>query len=147
MTRAPDVAMKPIRFFLNGFTRSPEAKTERRMKISNLTRQSELACCVRLADDSATRRKGLLGLRGLGWGEGLWISPCEAVHTFGMKFSIDLVFLDRELRVKKVRSNVSPWRVSGCLNAHSVLELASGTVCKTGTKAGDKLDVSPATEV
>ena len=97
---------------------------------------------MQVADDSATRRKGLLGRDGLAPGEGLWIRPCEAVHTFGMRFAIDLVYLDRNLLVKKVRSNVAPWRFSGCLHAHSVLELASGTVQVTKTRAGDKLEVS-----
>jgi uncharacterized membrane protein (UPF0127 family) len=79
-----------------------------------------------VADRGATRRKGLLGRDGLSAGEGLWILPCEAVHTFCMRFPIDLVYLDRKHQVKKVRSDVRPWRLSACLSAHSVLELASG---------------------
>jgi uncharacterized membrane protein (UPF0127 family) len=82
----------------------------------------------------------LLGRSGLAAGHGLWIVPCEAVHTFGMRFAIDLVYLDRKMRVKKVRSNVPPWRLSACLSAHSVLELAPGTVVKTGVRAGDVLE-------
>lgn len=71
------------------------------MKILNLTRSTELAGRVCVADSGATRRKGLLGRAGLNEGEGLWIVPCEAVHTFRMKFALDLVFVDRKLRVKK----------------------------------------------
>jgi len=102
----------------------------------------ELAYCVEVADHGAKRRKGLLGRDQLPTGGGLWIVPCEAVHTFGMRFAIDLVYVDRNMRVKKVKSSVPPWRLSACLSAHSVLELASGTICRTQTKPGDMLEVS-----
>jgi uncharacterized membrane protein (UPF0127 family) len=118
-------------------------KPNSRVKIVNLTRQTELAACVEVADNGATRRKGLLGRSELPAGEGLWILPCESVHTVGMKFPIDLVYLDRKKRVKKVRSDVPPWRLSACLSAHSVLELASGTIRRTQTRPGDTLEFSP----
>lgn len=117
---------------------------ERLLKFVNSTRQVELASSVAVADHGVARSKGLLGRSALAPGEGLWILPCEAIHTFGMRFPIDLVYLDRKLRVRKVRSGVVPWRISGCLLAHSVLELAQGTVQKTQTKRGDELEFSPA---
>jgi uncharacterized membrane protein (UPF0127 family) len=123
--------------------RPNSATPELRLRIENLTRQVELAHCVDVADDGAKRRKGLLGRKTLCAGEGMWIVPCESVHTFGMQFPIDLVYLDRHKRVKKIRSDVSPWRMSACLSAHSVLELASGSIRKTQTKAGDKLEFHP----
>lgn len=110
------------------------------MKISNLTRQTVLAQNVEVADRARTRRKGLLGRNKLSVGEGLWIIPCESVHTFFMRFSIDLVYLDRALKVRKVRSNVPPWRLSACLSAHSVIELAPGTIQTTQTTEGDQLE-------
>ena len=119
-------------------------RPDREMKISNLTRQTILASRVAVADHGAKRRKGLLGRDDLAPDEGLWIVPCEAVHTFGMRFHIDLVYLDRNHRVKKVRSDVPPLRMSACLTAHSVLELASGTIRRTQTRPGDKLDFLPA---
>lgn len=119
-------------------------KPDVRLKISNLTRKVTLAASVDVADRGARRRKGLLGRDGLAREEGLWIVPCEAVHTFGMRFAIDLVYLDRGRKVKKVRSNVAPMRLSGCLSAHSVLELAAGTVHRTGTQPGDLLEFSAA---
>ena len=114
------------------------------LKVSNITRQSILAARAEVADREATRRRGLLGRDGLNPGEGLWILPCEAIHTFGMRFPIDLVYVDRKLRVRKVRSAVGPWRLSGCLFAHSVIELPAGAVQATRTGPGDTLEFSPA---
>src|SRR5215469_1360338 len=111
------------------------------LRIVNVTRQIELGTHVQRAGDSKTRCKGLLGREGLAEGEGLWIVPCEAVHTFGMRFPIDLVYLDRSHRVVKTRSNVRPWRLSACLRAHSVVELAAGVIRETQTKPGDRLSL------
>jgi uncharacterized membrane protein (UPF0127 family) len=110
-----------------------------RLKVTNLTRQVELAHGVDVADNGAKRRRGLLGRETLLEGEGLWITPCEAVHTCGMQFPIDLIYLDRSRRVKKVRHAVQAWRVSACPSAHSVLELAAGSILKTQTRPGDVL--------
>lgn len=118
-----------------------------RLKVSNLTRQTVLADRVEVADHGAKRRKGLLGRTGLGPGEGLWIVPCESVHTFGMKFPIDLVYIDRKYRVRKVRSAVPPWRMSACLSAHSILELAAGGAGAARTVKGDQLEFSAADPV
>jgi uncharacterized membrane protein (UPF0127 family) len=100
-----------------------------------------LGTSVDLADTSATRRTGLLKHTSLAKGEGLWIVPCESVHTFFMKFPIDLVYIDRRHKVRKVRSAVPPWRLSACLPAHSVLELPAGTAQETGTQVGDELEL------
>ena len=121
-----------------------QPKPDLRLKISNLTRQAVIASSVEVADHGARRRKGLLGRDHLPAGEGLWILPCEAVHTFGMQFPIDLIYLDRNNRVRKTRSGVPPFRFSGCLSAHSVIELASGTISETQTKPGDRLEFSAA---
>jgi hypothetical protein len=107
--------------------------------VRNQTRQTVLASHADVADTSEKRRVGLLKHTSLAPGEGLWIAPCESVHTFFMKFPIDLVYLDKRLRVRKVRHVVRPWRLSACLTAHSVLELPAGSVAETGTVAGDEL--------
>ena len=117
---------------------------DNRLQVSNLTRHTVLATCMEVADSGPKRNKGLLGRKGLGPGEGLWIIPCESVHTFFMQFPIDLVYLDRNNRIKKLRSDVPPWRLSACFSAHSVLELASGTIRNTQTQPGDALEFSPA---
>jgi uncharacterized protein len=134
--------MKPIRSIFSYLIPRPKVKPDLCLRISNLTRKSELAACAEVADNSAKRRKGLLGRQGLGPGEGLWILPCEAIHTFGMQFPIDLVYLDRKMCVRKVKGQVRPWRLSACLSAHSVLELASGTIRATQTRPGDVIQVS-----
>ncbi len=80
--------------------------------VFNLNSGIEVAAHVMVAGTSASRKKGLLGVDGLPSGAGLWIAPCEAIHTFGMKMPIDVIFLDRELRVCKLAYGVRPWRVS-----------------------------------
>ena len=107
----------------------------------NHTRDTVLAHAVEVADTSAKRRTGLLKHEKLEPGEGLWIVPCESVHTFFMKFPIDLLYLDRRHKVRKARSAVRPWRLSACLLAHSVLELPAGTVQQSGTQVGDELAI------
>ena len=114
------------------------------LKVLNVTRGTLLAERLEAAHSGPSRRKGLLGRDGLEPGEGLWIAPCESVHTFFMRFPIDLVYLDREHRIKKVRSSVGPWRLSGCLTARSVLELPAGTIRETQTERGDRVEIGPA---
>ena len=109
--------------------------------VRNRTRQTVLADAAEIADSSAKRRTGLLKHERLAPGEGLWIVPCESVHTFFMKFPIDLVYLDKQRKILKVRSAVPPWRLSLCLSAHSVLELPAGRAAETGTAVGDELSI------
>lgn len=123
-------------------TNGPEATAK--LLVRNLTRQSTLAASLEVAATGAARQKGLLGRNSLAPGEGLWIIPCESVHTFFMRFPIDLVYVDRMNRVRKVRHAVGAWRLSACLTAHSVLELPAGTVLATRTQRGDLLEFTPA---
>jgi hypothetical protein len=76
-------------------------------------------------------------------GEGLWIIPCEAVHTFFMKFPLDLIYIDRKHRIRKVVRNVAPWRVSACLSAQSIIELPAGMIDETDSQPGDQLEINP----
>lgn len=122
---------------------SPSSEDALQIRVWNQSRATELAARATLADDSRARRTGLLKHARLEPGQGLWITPCEAVHTFWMKFAIDVVFLDRRKRVRKVRAAVPPWRISACLTAHSVLELPAGTAATTGTQPGDQLVFEP----
>ncbi len=112
-----------------------------RMTAHNLTRQTVLSDKLEVAGSGATRRKGLLGRAGLEPGGGLWIVPCESVHTFFMRFPIDLVYLDRNNRVRKVQHAVGPWRLSACFTAHSVLELPAGAARESRTERGDVVEM------
>jgi uncharacterized protein len=93
-----------------------------------------------VADTSEKRRTGLLKHTGLGAGEGLWIKPSEGVHTFWMKFSIDVIFVNKKGVVLKLRPNMVKSRMSLCLRAHSVVELPVGVIESTRTAVGDQLE-------
>ena len=111
-----------------------------KLKIRNRTRDSILATEADIADTSRKRRVGLLKHTSLPPGQGLWIAPCEAIHTFGMKFPIDVIFLDRQRKVLKTRQNMPRGRISASLWAHSVLELPAGAIAGTATQPGDQLE-------
>lgn|ERR1039458_4140226 len=128
----------------DGLTSRRAQSPEVRLQATNLTRRTVLATCLEVANSGSRRSKGLLGRARLAPGGGLWILPCEAVHTFFMQFPIDLVYLDRKNRIRKIRNAVPPWRLSACLSAHSVLELVPGTVLDTQTQPGDLIEFSPA---
>jgi len=111
--------------------------------VRNRTRGATLASNVRLADTPAARRTGLLKHDRLEAGEGLWIYPTQAIHTFGMKFPIDVVFIDKQMRVRRVYQNLAPYRLTTLVwSAQSVLELPSGSLAGTKTEIGDELQFS-----
>jgi uncharacterized membrane protein (UPF0127 family) len=112
-----------------------------KFKVRNLTRGTSIGEAIETAESSADRRTGLLKHESLDEGSGLWIVPCEAVHTFFMRFALDLIYLDRKHRVRAVTRNVKPWRLSACLTAHSVIELPVGTIDRTGTQKGDEVEL------
>jgi uncharacterized membrane protein (UPF0127 family) len=112
-----------------------------KLRIRNHTRGTVLADFASIADTSAKRRTGLLKHTELAPGDGLWIVPCEGVHTFAMKFPIDLVFLSKRRIVRKIRHAVPRRRIALDLLAHSVLELPAGTLRATGTEPGDQLEL------
>jgi hypothetical protein len=128
-------------------TTQQKPNPDTRLRVANITRGTVLATRLEVADSGPKRNKGLLGRKGLADGEGLWITPCESVHTFFMQFPIDLVYLDRKNRVRKLCNSVPAWRISVCLSAHSILELPSGTIRNTQTQSGDTLEFSPAQEL
>lgn len=118
-----------------------------KLRVRNRTRDTALADRADVADTSARRKTGLLKHTALAAGEGLWIVPCEAVHTFGMKFAIDVIFLSKRrkadglVKVLKVCPAMPRWRIAMKLSAHSVLELPAGRARETGTEKGDELDL------
>src|ERR1700721_2183481 len=112
----------------------------RRLRVHNPSRETMLADRAQIADTSKTRKTGLLKHQRLESGEGLWITPCEGVHTVGMKFPIDVLFLDKKRKVVKIRAAMPRWRMAACFSAHSVLGLPRGTAAATNTTAGDQLE-------
>ena len=108
------------------------------MKIVGL--QSDLAvsfASVALVEGPLERMKGLLGRENLPAGQVMWIRPCASIHTFFMRFSIDVVFLSRDLVVTDVRMGIKPWRaVVGALGSHSVLEMQTGWIDATSITRG-----------
>jgi len=114
-------------------------------KAFNQTRQTYLSTDLALANTHWTRVRGLLGLAAddFGNGSGLWIIPCRGVHTLGMGFPIDVVYLDRALKVVDVQSAVKPWRFTPIrLGAASVLELPCHTAATTKTEVGDTIVIT-----
>ena len=113
------------------------------MRVVNATSGAVMAESLDSAHDSQSRRKGWLGRSSAPCGEAIWILPCEAIHCFFMHFPIDVVFLDRELRVVQVRRSVRPWRIAVCLKAYSAMEFPAGVIDATTTAPGDKLVLQP----
>ena len=112
--------------------------------VLNVTRNTQIATRAEVAGSGVKRSKGLLGRKGLEPGGGMWIVPCEAVHTFFMQFALDLIYIDKKNRIRKVRSNVGPWRLSACLSAHSIIELPVGAIRDSQSQPGDIVKFEPA---
>lgn len=111
----------------------------------NRTRGTALATSLALADTHWTRLRGLLGLRADDFrnGCGIWIVPCHGVHTLGMGFPIDVVYLDRGMKVIHMEKELQPWRIAPVRGAAaSVLELPSRSLAATGTELGDTIEIS-----
>jgi uncharacterized membrane protein (UPF0127 family) len=113
------------------------------MPVINRTKKTWLATKVRKADNFVTRLVGLLKRRTLGPEEALWLMPSKGIHTIGMKFPIDVVFLSRDNTVLQVVPGMPPFRISTVqFRGYSVLELPSGTIKKSQTEVGDQLEIS-----
>lgn len=111
----------------------------------NLTRQTHLATQLRLAKTHWSRFRGLMceSPERFKAGDALWIVPSRGVHTFAMRFPIDVIYLDRDKFVVHVEENLRPWRVAPVrIRATSVLELPCKTLSSTGTRIGDQIEIS-----
>ena len=112
--------------------------------ITALTRDGEPVCpqCW-VADTPIRRMRGLLGRTRLGENEGLLLRPASMIHTWFMRFSIDAVFLDRDLRVLRVAEDVRPWRMRAARGAKAVLELPAGAAARWALQPGEQLALAP----
>ncbi len=108
------------------------------MQVRNLSRNLVLGHSIRRADTFGLRLLGLMFRSGLAEGEGLWIEPCQSVHTHFMRFAIDVLFVARDQTVLHVIPAMQPWRFSPAIRqAAAVLELPAGAAQATGP--GDRL--------
>jgi uncharacterized protein len=110
----------------------------------NRTRQSYLATQLTVAATHWSRLCGLMlkDVSNFQKGQGLWIIPSRGVHTFAMRFPIDVVYLDKDKRVVHLEAGLKPWRMAAIkLKAVSVLELPSDTLGPSGTTMGDELEI------
>jgi uncharacterized protein len=106
--------------------------------------RSAVALEVDVAASRAARRRGLLGRDSLDSTEGLLLSPCKAVHTVGMRFPIDVIFIDRDGRAVRIVPALAPWRIAMSVRAKAVIELAAGTAAAADIRVGDLLYLAPA---
>jgi uncharacterized membrane protein (UPF0127 family) len=113
-------------------------------RIDNSRNGHTVATTLLTAFDSATRRTGLLRHDSLPEGSALIIAPSNAVHTIGMRFSIDIAFVRRDGSIVKMYKALRPWRMAAAFRAFAVVELAAGALDAAGTIAGDTLVVVPA---
>lgn len=113
------------------------------MQAVNRSNSLVIASDLRKAINFLSRLKGLIGKTALEKGEGLWMAPCRAIHTFGMRFSVDVVFIDGDFIVKKVVKGIRPFRpLVFCLPAKGVLELPEGSIEEAQIRVGDKITFS-----
>jgi len=109
--------------------------------VATLRRDDGTVVCDRcvVADRMLPRMRGLLGRRELPPGEGMLIRPAPSIHTFFMRFPIDVVFLSRDGDVLKIAPHVKAWRTRSCRRAYAVLELAAGEAERRGVATGQRL--------
>ena len=119
---------------------SPEVAVLSRLVV----RDRSIGIPIELARTPYARLRGWLGRRTPPPGCGLWLVPCDAVHTVGMRFALDLIFLDAAGRVLRIDHRVGPWRLRVCIGAFSVIELDAGMAEAIGLAAGDELELQQA---
>jgi uncharacterized membrane protein (UPF0127 family) len=99
---------------------------------------------VRMARRFHERFLGLMGRRRLEPGVALWLQPCRGIHTLGMRFAIDVLFLDGKGRVLRIARNVRPWRLAWApRGTQSVVEVASGWLTEGAIRTGDRMETRP----
>ncbi|MGI8631258.1 MAG: DUF192 domain-containing protein [Solirubrobacterales bacterium] len=114
------------------------------MRVCRLETERGVVCArCAVADTPPARLRGLLGRRALRRGTGVWLRPARSVHTWFMRFAIDVVFLDAGLRVVGICASVEPWRMAGRRAATSVLELAAGEADRRDLRVGDTVRAEP----
>ena len=109
--------------------------------LRNASSPRVVAGAVELAVTRATRRRGLLGRDGLAPGHALLIAPCSSIHTWFMRFPIDVIFVRRDGLVLKTRAAMPAWKMAFGWGAYAVVELPAGSIAQSGVKPGDRLNL------
>lgn len=123
-----------------GWNAVPETH-EGGLALVNESTRAPIAQRVELAASRAERRRGLLGRQRLESGGALVLTPCCAVHTIGMQFAIDVVFVNRQGVAVRVVRTLPPWRIAIATGAHAVIELPAGTVARCDLRTGDRVSL------
>ena len=111
--------------------------------LRNARHEHVVARAIETAFDRKTRNRGLLGRSTLADDAALILAPCNSIHTFFMRFAIDVVFVDRDGRIRRARQSLGPWRIQAAFRAFAVVEFASGALARSETRAGDRLYLAP----
>lgn len=115
-----------------------------KMRVRNLSRDTDLADRATVADSFWRRLRGLLGRDGLEGGDGLVIVPCTSVHMLGMRFPLDVLYLDRAGTVLRALPELRPGQFGPVVwRSHVAVELPAGTIAATGTLPGDQVTLEP----
>lgn len=114
------------------------------MSLVDTRNGAPVATAIETAFDSASRKRGLLGRETFADGGAIVIAPCNAVHTWRMRFAIDLVFAARDGRVVKIQRAVPPWRMAASWRAFATIELPAGAATRAGVIVGDTLVITRA---
>ncbi len=114
------------------------------MKLYNIERQCSIVDDLEVAKDVRSRNRGLIGHRPLDLGQGMMIRPCRWIHTFGMSFPIDVIYVGQDWRVVALTNNLAPSRIDRpVLRARLVIEMMAGAIRRTGLAVGDCLELRP----
>ena len=114
----------------------------------NISSQSFISLGVSAADTTLARLRGLLGKMRMRSDEALWVVPSRGIHTIGLVFPIDVLYLDSDLRVVRVVEHLGPWRIAPLKwRCASVLELPARSIYESGTRVGDQLIICPPAEM
>jgi uncharacterized membrane protein (UPF0127 family) len=111
------------------------------MTLWNVRTGAPVVTRLEAAFDSKSRNRGLLGRTCLEPGHALVLAPCNSVHTFFMKFAIDVLFVGRDGTVRRIAPALRPWRVAISPRSFAVIETAAGVIGASGTHPGDRLAI------
>ena len=117
----------------------PLLRRQQEARLVNERTGALLASEIETAFDSATRRKGLLGRSELPAGQALVLAPCNAIHTFRMRFPIDVIFVTRDGVITKIVKRLGAWRMAASFSAFATIELRAGAVGDQALTVGDRI--------